>query len=60
MQSLGWNDSCSVTSAARLPRRARLGRTEHCKEKEKGERSKPSAGQDMPAQGGPGPEAILS
>lgn len=59
MQSLGWNDSCSVTSAARLPRRARLGRTEHCKE-EKGERSKPSAGQDMPAQGGPGPEAILS
>lgn len=60
MQSLGWNDSCSVTSAARLPLRARLGGAEHCKEKARGERSKHSVGQDLPAQGGPSREAVLS
>lgn len=33
MRSLGWNDSCSVTPAARLLPRAGLGRTEHWKER---------------------------
>lgn len=36
MQSLRWDDSCSVTSAARLLPRARLGGTEHWKEKREG------------------------
>ena len=36
MQSLRWDDACSVTSAARLLPRARLGGTEHWKEKREG------------------------